>query len=472
MIKQLTFTLLSIGFILNMNGQSSTPNVLFILADDLGVNALGCYGNPYVETPNIDRLAAMGMRFTNGYSNDPTCNPSRASIMTGQYVPRHGIYRVTDRYERQSNTLENMRYLPPPNLRPTGKQVGLDPATITLADAFRDAGYTTGGFGKWGCGSKDLSMGAHGFDEAVETTKHYDFKVYPPQDDILANEYNADYITRKGIDFMQRQVVAEQPFFLYLPYYLVHKPLEPKKEYLEYFQGKYAGQLDFEVIQILAMIKSLDESVGQLLEALEALSVKEETIVVFASDNGHYQTKDNLFNQPYNGTKGETLEGGIRVPYLFSWDQYIAPATVNTAAIIHIDLYPTLLSLTGTPLPEDHPIDGEDLSPILLGQSETLEREELIWQYTNYGGYNAKRDTWRAKWVNVIQVDGFKMTEDVETGTYTLFNLNEDPYETKEIAAELPEKIAMLQQRLEAWKQRTGAVEPKPNPKFVGKPKP
>lgn len=472
MIRLLALLFFGIGMALSLSGQEEKPNVLFILADDLGVNALGCYGNPYVETPNIDRLAVMGMRFTNGYSNDPTCAPSRASIMTGQYVPRHGIYRVTDRYEQQEEALTNMRYLPPANNRPTGKQVGLDLASVTLAESFQAAGYATAGFGKWHCGTKDLSMGAHGFDEAVETTKHYDFKVYPPQNDILPNEYNADYITRKGIGFMERQVAAEQPFFLYLPYYLVHKPLEPKQEYLEYFQGKYAGQLDFEVIQILAMIKSLDESVGQLLEVLETLRIKEETIVVFASDNGHYQTKDNFFNQPYSGNKGETLEGGIRVPYIFSWDQHIAPATVSAEAIIHIDLYPTLLGLTGTLLPEDHPIDGEDVSPILLGESEVLEREELIWQYTNYSGYNAKRDTWRSKWVNVIQVDGFKMTEDVETGTYTLFNLNEDPYETKEIAAVMPEKVIDLRQRLETWKLRTGAVAPKPNPEFIGKRKP
>jgi arylsulfatase A-like enzyme len=151
------------------------PNVLFILADDLGINALGCYGNEYVETPNIDRLARQGMRFTNGYSADPTCAPSRASIMTGKYVPRHGIYRVSDRYEQDATTLAAMQYLPPANHRPEGKGVGLDPAEITLAEAFSAGGYATAGFGKWHLGRGNSAMGNQGFDQAVETTTHYDF---------------------------------------------------------------------------------------------------------------------------------------------------------------------------------------------------------------------------------------------------------------------------------------------------------
>ncbi len=448
--------------------QNSKPNVLFILADDLGVNALNCYGNQKVESPNIDQLAADGMRFTNGYANDPTCAPSRASIVTGQYVPRHGIYRVTDRHQQKKEWLSNMKYLPPQILRPTGKQPGIDPEKITIAEALQAAGYATAAFGKCHFGTKDLSFRAHGFEEAVETTKHYDFKHEPAQTDILDNEYNADYTTRKGIDFMKRKVQKEQPFFLYMPYYLVHKPLEPKPEYLQYFKDKYGNEFNDEILKVLAMIKSLDESVGQLLTALKELGIEENTMIIFASDNGHYKIKDNFFNQPYRAYKGSTFEGGIRVPYIFKWKNKIAANATSAEPILHIDLYPTILGLTQTEVPADYILDGKDLTPVLSGEKSKLDRTALIWQYTNYAGFNQKKNSWRSSWVNVIQSEGYKMTEDVETGRYFLYNLNEDPYEKYEIAGERPEKLKQLRKLLEEWKSETGSELPRPNPDFMG----
>lgn len=448
-------------------GQANQPNVLFILADDLGINALNCYGNEKVESPNIDQLFNEGIHFTNGYSNDPTCAPSRASIMTGQYAPRHKIYRVSDRYLKKETDLLNMRYLPPANHRPTGKQVSIAPNSITIAEALKNNGYATAAFGKCHFGSKDLSFGAHGFDEWVETTKHYQFKHHPIQEDILENEFNADYTTRKGIDFMQRKVAEGQPFFLYMPYYLVHKPLEPKQTYLNHFKTKYQGELDEEIIQVLAMIKSLDESVGQLLQAVKALNIEEETIVIFASDNGHYKIDGNVFNYPYRQYKGSTHEGGIRVPYIFKWKNKIATNTKSTTPIIHIDLYPTILGLTESVANKGHILDGEDLSSILFGKKISTKRDALIWQYTNYSNYNPRKNMWNSKWVNVIQSGGFKLTEDVETNTFTLYNLNKDPYEKKEMAANNPKMVRNLKEKLKAWKKVTGSESPKSNPNFI-----
>ena len=463
------FISLFLGCLMTVSGltQDNKPNILFILADDLGINALNCFGNKKVESPNIDQLFAEGIHFINGYSNDPTCAPSRASIVTGQYVPRHKIYRVTDRHLKRKKDLQNMRFLPPDNHRPTGKQVSINPKAVTIADALKSNGYATAAFGKCHFGSKDLSFGAHGFDEWVETTKHYQFKHYPTQTDIEENEYNADYTTRKGIDFMQRKVAEGQPFFLYMPYYLVHKPLEPKQEYLNYFQEKYKTELDEEIIQVLAMIKSLDESVGQLMQAVKALNIEEETIIIFASDNGHYKIDGNFFNQPYRRYKGSTFEGGIRVPYIFKWKNKMATKVSCNEPIIHIDLYPTILGLTQSTAPQDHILDGEDLSPILLGKKTATKRDALIWQYTNYSRYNPRKDTWNSKWVNVIQSEGFKMTEDVETNTYTLFDLTKDPYEKKEIASEFPQKVKELQRKLATWKKATGSESPKLNPNFI-----
>ena len=467
MRKQLflfTFIFFSIGVF----AQEKQPNVLFILADDLGVNALNCYGNGKVHSPNIDRLAAEGVRFTNGYSSAPVCAPARASIMTGQYIPRHKIYRVVDRFKKDKKTLENMKFLPPELNRPTDKQVGLSLEKITIAEALQPEGYATAAFGKWACGTKDLGMGAQGFEESIETTKHYNFKIDPPQSDVLEGEYNADYTTRKGIDFMRKSVAAEQPFFLYMPYYLVHKPLEPKPEYLKYFKEKYKEEFNEETLKVLAMIKSLDESVGQLLAALEDLGIEEETIIIFTSDNGHYKVQDNFFNQPYRDFKGTTYEGGIRVPYIFKWKNKIEAGSVSEEAIINIDLYPTILNLTNSPAPENYILDGEDISPLLLNGSKKTKRTELVWQYANYARYNPKKNTWASKWVNVIQSGAYKMTEDVETGTYHLYDLNKDPYEQNELAGKLPAKIKELTQKLEAWKIETGSETPRLNPAYIG----
>ncbi|ANQ52704.2 sulfatase [Flammeovirga sp. MY04] len=445
--------------------QTKQPNVVFILADDLGINALGCYGNEYVETPNIDKLAEEGMRFTNGYSNDPTCAPSRASIMTGQYVPRHKIYRVSDRFKSDEKTLKHMRFLPPENNRPDGKTVGLSLEQIILPEAFNQNNYTSAGFGKWHLGSKKLGMDQQGFSEAIETKGHYQFKSFPQQDDILENEYNADYTTQKGIDFMKRQVANHQPFFLYMPYYLVHKPLEPKPETFAYFKEKY--QMEDEVTNVLAMIKNLDESVGDLLNAIKELGIEEETIVVFTSDNGHYKTDNGMFNKPYRGYKGNTLEGGIRVPYIFKYPKAISPSTVSELPIIHVDIYPTLIGLSGNNLPKEQVIDGVDISSELKGDKHVLKDRILVWQYTNYSRYKPKTKTFNSEWVNVIQYKGYKMTEYVESGKKILFNLNEDPFEEREISHTSTEIIKELTVLLENWKKETSSEQPKENSKFI-----
>jgi arylsulfatase A-like enzyme len=268
---------------------------------------------------------------------------------------------------------------------------------------------------------------------------------------------------------MREMHTAKRPFFLYMPYYLVHKPLEPKPEILAYFKAKLGAELSTETLKVLAMIKSLDESVGQLLTALEEMGVEGETLVAFVSDNGHYKTEDAIFNRPYRGNKGETLEGGIRVPYIFCMPGRIPAGSERTTPILHVDLYPTLLDVTGVARPTEQLLDGESLVPILEGIRVEAKRDALVWQYTNYAGYNAKRGNFRSSWVNVIQSEGYKLTEDVETGEYTLFNLNADPYEANEIAAGNPEVIARLSAKLASWKQRTGSEMPRANPDYSGK---
>lgn len=450
--------------------QEEKPNVLFILADDLGINALNCYGNDIVESPNIDKLYDEGIHFTNGYSNDPTCAPSRASIMSGQYVPRHKVYRVADRYKKQKGTLEHMKYLPPQNYKLQGSGGGLALDKITLGEAFQNNGYITAAYGKWHLGKNKLGIPNQGFDEGFEVTGHYNFKTSPHQDTIDNSEYSADFITRKTKEFIAKAVKKHKPFFAYVPYYLVHKPLEPKPEYLKYFKEKLKGNANVseKEIKVLAMIKSLDESVGQLTDYINDLGIERNTIIVFVSDNGHYKTENRIFTLPYRGYKGNTYEGGIRVPYIFKWKGKIKPNTVSTEPVIHIDIYPTLLGLTNSKLPENYTIDGEDLTPVLLDSGKKTKRDALVWEYTNYARYNPRKKTFASQWVNVIQMDGFKLTEVVEDGTYYMFNLNDDPYETKEIIAKYPKEANKLKTRLEQWKKETGYEPPKRNPEYLG----
>lgn len=452
----------------NLSRGSKKPNVVFILADDLGINALHCYGNSLVESPNIDKLYSESMHFTNGYSNDPTCAPSRASIMSGQYVPRHQVYRVADRFKQQKRTLDAMPNLPPKSyeLADSGKGLSLDKTTI--AEAFKTNGYATSAYGKWHLGKKELQIQNHGFDEGYEITGHYNFKTSPQKNDLDNSLYSADVITEKTIEFIKRSKDKNLPFFAYVPYYLVHAPLEPKPVYLKQFKEKLKDnkEVGLKEIKVLAMIKSLDDSIGQLMKALSVLGLEDNTIIVFTSDNGHYKTESNIFNQPYRGVKGQTLEGGIRVPYLFKWKNKIKANSASKEPIIHVDIYPTLLGLTQFDFPKDYILDGEDISPLLLGNSKELKRDALVWEYTNYANYNIKKKTFASKWVNVIQMDGYKMTEDVDTETYTLFNLNSDPYEKNEISSTHPKVLFRLKNRLELWKKETGYEGPRVNPAY------
>ncbi|QTD38514.1 sulfatase [Polaribacter batillariae] len=472
-MNKLVLAFLSFFTLYSCKAQDATsikqkPNVVFILADDLGINALNCYGNTLVESPNIDTLFSEGMHFTNGYSNDPTCAPSRASIISGQYVPRHKVYRVADRYKKDKKTLKAMQFLPPEINKVKGSGAGLSLDKITIAEALKSNNYTTSAYGKWHLGKNELQIKNQGFDEGYEITGHYNFKTSPNQTDLDNTLYSADVITEKTIEFIKKAKAANKPFFAYVPYYLVHKPLQPKPEYVSYFKQKLKDHKEVgnDEVKVLAMIKSLDDSVGQLLQTLKKLGLEDNTIIVFTSDNGHYKTESNIFNQPYKGVKGETFEGGIRVPYIFKWKNKIKAGSKSTEPIIHVDIYPTLLGLTQTPKPTNYILDGEDISPILFQKTSKTKRDALIWQYTNYARWNEKKKEFASEWVNVIQMDGYKMTEVIESGKYNLYNLKNDPYETIEISKKNPQIISKMKKRLETWKLNTEYQKPVKNPKY------
>ncbi|WP_430816514.1 sulfatase-like hydrolase/transferase [Carboxylicivirga sp. RSCT41] len=456
-----------------LKAQQTQPNVLFILADDLGINALNCYGNQLVESPNIDQLFESGMHFTNGYANDPTCAPSRAAIMTGQLAPRTSIYRVIDRYKTAKNAREMrryMKYLPPVSAHLYSGNSGLCPDKLNMARVFNTNGYATAAFGKWHLGTGTSAMHNIGFDEAIETKNHFNFKSIPSQNDYDSLVYNADYCTKKGIDFMTRSVQNNQAFFLYMPYYLVHAPFDPKPQYVRHFQNKLRGT-EYEqerVIDVLAMIRSLDDSVGELMQALTELGVDDNTIIIFTSDNGHYRVKDNnIFALPYKGNKGDVWEGGIRVPYIFKWPEHINGSTSSDSPIVHVDLLPTLADMLDLKMDKSHVMDGISLKKVLLDKGTVSRDIPLVWFYTNYSGFNSKTKQFQSKWVNVIQHQHYKLIEDVETAAFELYDLQRDPVEQSNIISEKPELAQKLMDKLEMAKKRCGLPMPLKNPEFV-----
>lgn len=434
------------------------PNVVFILADDLGWTDLGCYGSKYYETPNLDRLAAGGMRFTSGYTCGPNCQPTRAALASGQYGPRTGVYTVgsIERFDWRSRPL-----------RPVDNVESLPLEKVTIAEALKKAGYATGLFGKWHLGGREFHPTQQGFDEAVVSMgRHFNFVTQPPGE-VPPGMYLADFLTNRALEFIERH--RREPFFLCLHHFAVHSPHEAKKELIARFQGKPAAGGHHSPVYA-AMIASLDESVGRVRAKLEELGLADHTLVIFTSDNGGvggYQREGILKaggitdNAPLRGGKGMLYEGGIRVPYIFSWPGKIAPGTVCDEPITSVDLYPTLLEIAGAHPEPGYPLDGTSyLACLTSGGKARLPREAIFWHFPGYLG--AGKGTWRTTPVGVIRMGDWKLMEFFEDGHLELYNLREDLSERNNLAAKMPEKAKDLHARLVAWRQKIGAPMPRP----------
>lgn len=438
---------------------ATKPNVIFILADDLGYTDLGCCGSKYYETPSIDRLAAEGMRFTSGYTCAPNCAPTRAALMSGQYMPRTGIYTV--------GSIERFNWRSRP-LRPVDNVVDLAPEKITIAEALKKAGYATGMFGKWHLGSDRQHHPLNqGFDEAIVSMgRHFDFKTNPKVD-YPPGAYLADFLTDKAVDFIRRH--RDDAFFLYLPHFAVHTPLQAKKDLVAKFKPKPPAGGHHNPTYA-AMIASLDESVGRILAVLEELKLSSNTLVIFSSDNGGVggYEREGIHNgaitdnAPLKGGKAMLYEGGIRVPYIFRWSGKVAPRTVCNLPINSVDLYPTLLELAGAKPPSGYPLDGESYLPLLIhGGKADKPRGPLFWHFPGYLG--AGGGTWRTTPVGVIRSGDFKLMEFFENGRLELYNLRQDIGERNNLIASQPEKAKELHARLVAWREEFSAPMPTPN---------
>lgn len=451
----------------NPASSSDRPNILFLMADDLGWSDLGVTGSPWHRTPVLDRLAREGLRFTDAYSNGPNCAPTRACLMSGQYPPRHGIYTVASGARGQARHRK---------LVPVENETVLAPRFVTLAETLRAAGYQTAHFGKWHLGHPgETGPLEQGFELNVAGNHrgHPPSYFSPYRNAQLADgpdgEYLTDRLTREALAFLDRRE-SDRPFFLYFPFYTVHTPIQGKPEKVEKYRELLAGKKPAHP-GYAAMVESLDENVGRLLAKIDELGLRESTLVIFTSDNGGlggYEglgTREYTSNAPLRGGKGMLHEGGIRVPLIVRWPGQVPAGKVSSTPVITLDFYPTLAALAG--VTENLPaLDGVNLLPILRDpEGATLPGDRaLFWHFPGYLQANVQRGTWRTKPGGVIRLGRHKLIEYFEDGRRELYDLEEDIGEKRDLSSERPELVEKLHARLKEWREAVRAPLPTPVP--------
>lgn len=440
--------------------KSAKPNIIFILADDLGWTDLGCQGSKYYETPHLDKLAKKGLTFTNAYTAGPNCAPTRACLMTGRYCPRHGIYTVGT----GARGLEQNR-----KLVPVANQTELPLTEETVAQVMKAAGYATALFGKWHLGQKGMHHpGQRGFDEAIVSMgKHFDFATQPKVP-VKEGAYLADFLTDHAVKFIEDHKAG--PFFLCLHHFGVHTPLQAKPDLLAQFKMK-KGEGGHDNPTYAAMIASVDQSVGRIMAKLAELNLDENTIVIFTSDNGGVGgyalagilgAMDITNNAPLRAGKGTLYEGGVRVPFLIAWKGTIAPGGKCEEPIISVDMFPTFADLAGAGKTKaKNPIDGVSLAALWKSSGQAkLDREALYWHFPGYLEAGAKQGNWRTTPAGSIRAGDWKLIEFFEDNRVELYNLKDDLSQKKNLAKAMPAKAKEMLDRLHAWRQAVKAPMP------------
>jgi arylsulfatase A len=435
------------------DGGAGKPNVVLILADDLGWTDLGCYGSDLYGTPNIDRLAREGMKFTQAYSACTVCSPSRASLMTGKYPAR---LRVTDWIPGR----------PPanPKLLVPDWTKHLPHEETTLAEVFKAAGYATASIGKWHLGNETHFPKTHGFEVNIAGTQlgsptsgyfaPWKISTIPEGTD---GEYLTDRMGIEAATYVRGH--AQHPFFLYLPHFAVHTPIQAPKELTEKYRALVKPGARHTNPTYAAMIESMDTAIGRVLTALEEQKILDRTIVIFTSDNGgHLPTTSNA---PLRVGKGSCYEGGTRVPLIVRWPGVVAPGTVSEVPAITPDLFPTLLAMTGVTGTSAHRPDGESLEPVLRGRGG-LRRDALFWHYPHYQLYQQGGTVP----YGAIRMGDFKLIEFYDGKPTELYDLREDIGEQHNLAPAMPDKMRELRRRLDRWRRDVGAQMPSPNPGY------
>jgi arylsulfatase A-like enzyme len=454
------------------------PNFVFFLVDDLGRQDLGCYGSTFYETPNIDRLAAQGMRFTNAYAACPVCSPTRASIMTGKYPAR---LRTTDYFGAPQPDTVHKHWTRNKPLLPARYEDRLPLGEATIAEALKEHGYATFFAGKWHLGPEGFWPENHGFDINKGGTgqggpyggKRY-FSPYgnPSLPDGPEGEHLPDRLATETCRFIEAN--QDRPFLAYLSFYSVHIPLMARADLKAKYEAKAKqvqhdgpawgkeGDRQVRLVQDHAvyagMVEAMDQAVGKVLEALDRLDLARDTVVFFMSDNGGLSTSEGhpTCNLPLRAGKGWLYEGGIREPMIVRWPGVGPTAGVCHDPVISTDFYPTMLEMAGLPLKPGQHRDGHSMVPLLRQQARP-EPRAFYWHYPHYGNQGGSPG-------GAVRLGDYKLIEFYEDNRIELYNLRADLGERHDLAAEKPEKAAELRQMLRQWRQDVGAVMPQPNP--------
>jgi arylsulfatase A len=436
------------------SASAAPPNVVLILIDDIGWTDLACYGSKFYQTPNIDKLAASGVRLTQGYSACTVCSPTRAAVMTGKYPARLHITDWIAGHQR-----------PFARLKPPAWTQHLPHEEVTIAEVFKAGGYATAHIGKWHLGNEEYWPRTHGFDVNMGGNHRGQPPSYffpyernqiklPGLAEGQPDEYLTDRLTAEAISFITAN--KDKPFFLYLPHYAVHTPLQAKPEMVAKYQAKADPSSPQHNATYAAMIESLDEGIGRLLAALDELKLRDNTIVVFTSDNGGLELNQVTANDPLRAGKGSAYEGGVHVPFIVSYPPKIRAGSTCDTPAMSIDLLPTLAALCGLEQSRELAADGVDLSPALTGSGD-VKREPLYWHYPHYhpGG---------ATPYGAVRAGDWRLVEFYETAKLELYNLREDIGETTDLAAIQTQKRDELATLLRNWRNKVGAQMPLPNP--------
>lgn len=452
------------------------PNILFILADDLGYHDLSCMGSSFYETPNIDRIAAEGMWFTNGYAACQVCSPSRASIMSGKFPARHGITDwIGARAGEEWRNAGRFNQLLPPDY-----QRNLPHGYVTLPEALKTHGYLTFFAGKWHLGSQGSWPEDHGFDinrggwdkgsPAGGFYAPWENPGLPPGPD---GENLTMRLARETVQFMEQN--KDTSFFAFLSFYAVHAPLETTREKWEKYRRKAEemgiAESGFEMGHFLpvrqvqdhpvyaGLVESMDDAVGHVLEAIDRLGLAKNTIVIFTSDNGGVASGDAFAtsNLPFRAGKGYQFEGGIREPYFIKVPWMDIAGSKSAVPVTGTDFYPTILDLAGAGLrPAEHE-DGVSLVPLLTGG--TLQERPLYWHYPHYGNQGGEPSS-------IIRLGDWKLIHYYEDGRKELYNLAADPGERQNVAGAHPERVKELDEMLFDYLGKVGARFPEKDPEY------
>lgn len=453
---KITITSLLLTFLTSLSLQAQEkPNIVFILADDLGWRDLSCMGSQYYETPNIDRLAAEGLLFTDAYAAAPVCTPTRAAFVTGKAPARLGITAVFDRDRGE------MPLLPPdwPHTLPHHEN--------TVSERLKESGYLTALMGKWHLGPMAESWPkAHGFDINVagcnlgRVPTFFSPYKNPRISDGPEGEYLTERLGREAANFIRQN--ADTTFFLYLPFYSPHAPLEAPEATIDQFRNKTpdGGQ---RIPTYAAMIAEMDMAVGQVIAALDETGVADNTLLVFTSDNGGVKTiwdVEITDNAPLRAEKFLLYEGGIRVPLIVRWPDVTPQGEKTRQLASTIDFLPTFMAAAGSPTFEPD-IDGIDLNPVFRLGNKALVERPLAWHYPHYMPRQAMKPG------SALRVGNYKLVHWLEDHRIELFDLANDIGETSNLAAKMPDKAKELYQKLETWRNQVGAMMPRPNPAYA-----